>query len=265
MLEFRNVTSGYHDTEILKGISFNIEKGDFVGIIGPNGSGKSTLLKTATKIIKISKGEVLLEGKPINEISLREMSTRIAIVPQDTLFMFPFKVMDIVLMGRIPFINDRFGKESKKDLEIAEGSLRSVDALHLRDRYLDELSGGERQRVIIAKALAQEPAVLFLDEPTTHLDIQHQVDIFSLLSNLNREKNITVIAIMHDLNLASSYCNDLILLSEGRVKKQGTPQEVLDYKIIEEVYKTVVIVKDNPISKRPHVFLVKQERKLFPN
>jgi iron complex transport system ATP-binding protein len=180
-----------------------------------------------------------------------------AVVPQDTVFMFPFRVIDVVLMGRIPYIN-RFGFESRKDLKIALEALEFVDALNLKDRFIDELSGGERQRVIIAKALTQEPRILFLDEPTTHLDINHQVQIFGLLRKMNRESGLTIVAILHDLNLASDYCDKLILMDNGAIKRKGAPAEVLDYKIIEEVYKTVVIVKENPLTSRPHVFLVKK-------
>ena len=257
MLHFLDVTSGYGKTEILKDVTFSIDPRDFIGIIGPNGSGKSTLLRTATKVLEPFKGEVYLEKKKLKEISLKEMARLAAVVPQDTLFMFPFKVLDVVLMGRIPYIS-RLGFESKEDLRIAFEALERVDAIHLRDRFIDELSGGERQRVVIAKALAQKPKILFLDEPTTHLDISHQIEIFSLLKKLNKESGLSVVAILHDLNLASLYCDRLILLSEGRIKKYGTPLEVLDYKIIEEVYKTQVIVKENPITSRPHVFLVKR-------
>lgn len=257
MLHFLDVRSGYGNIEILKGLTFSIDPGDFIGIIGPNGSGKSTLLRTATKVLKPFKGEIYLEKEKLQDISLKEMARLVAVVPQDTLFMFPFKVLDVVLMGRIPYIS-RLGFESREDLKIAFEALESVDAMHLKDRFVDELSGGERQRIIIAKALAQRPRILFLDEPTTHLDISHQIEIFSLLKNLNRESGLTVVAILHDLNLASLYCDKLILLSEGKIRKHGTPNEVLDYRIIEEVYKTQVVVKENPLTSRPHVFLVRR-------
>jgi iron complex transport system ATP-binding protein len=253
MFYFSNVSAGYNNLEILKNVSFKIEKGDFTGIIGPNGSGKTTLLRTATKLIKPFKGEVFIEGKNLEKVSLKELATVMACVPQDTAFMFPFRVIDVVLMGRIPYIN-RFGSESPKDLKIALEALEFVGAGDLKDRFIDELSGGERQRVIIAKALAQQPRILFLDEPTTHLDINHQVQIFELLRKLNKDTGLTIAAIMHDLNLASDYCDKLILLSGGMIKSKGAPSEVLDYKIIEEVYKTVVIVKENPLTSRPHVF-----------
>lgn len=257
MFSFSGIWSGYNNIEILKDVSFDIKKGDFTGIIGPNGSGKTTLLRTATKMIKPFKGEVLLEEKNLADMNLKELATVMACVPQDTSFMFPFRVMDVVLMGRIPYIK-RFGVESRKDLKISLDALEFVDAVHLKDRFIDELSGGERQRVIIAKALAQEPKILFLDEPTTHLDINHQVQIFGLLKKMNRDSGLTIVAILHDLNLASDYCDSLILLDNGMIKTKGAPNEVLNYRTIEEVYKTVVIVKENPLTSRPHIFLVKK-------
>jgi len=258
MFNFSNVSAGYNSIEILKGVSFDIEKGDFTGIIGPNGSGKTTLLRSATKTIPLFKGEIFLEGKNLEDIPLREFATVAAVVPQDTAFMFPFRVMDVVLMGRIPYIS-RFGFESRKDINIALEALEFTDAVHLKDRFIDELSGGERQRVIIAKALAQRPRILFLDEPTTHLDISHQVQIFELLRKMNRDSGLTIVAIMHDLNLASDYCDKLILMDNGGIKRKGSPAEVIDYKTIEDVYRTVVIVKENPLTSRPHVFLVKKD------
>ena len=257
MFYFSDVWAGYGNVEILKNVSFNIEKGDFTGIIGPNGSGKTTILRTATRIIKPFKGEIFLEEKNLADMPLKELATIAAVVPQDTVFIFPFRVIDVVLMGRIPYIN-RFGFESKKDLRIALEALEFVDALHLKDRFIDELSGGERQRVIIAKAIAQQPKILFLDEPIIHLDIGHQVQTFELLRKMNRDSGLTIVSILHDLNLASDYCDKLILLDNGMIKSKGAPEEVLDYKTIEDVYKTFVIIKENPLTSRPHVFLVKK-------
>jgi len=258
MLKFKHVSSGYNNIEVLNDVSFEIAKGDFTGIIGPNGSGKTTLLRAATKIIKPFKGEIFLEGKNLADMSLKELAAIMAVVPQDTAFMFPFRVIDVVLMGRTPYMK-RFGFESKEDLKIVLDALEFVDVLHLKDRFIDELSGGERQRVIIAKAIAQEPRILLLDEPTTHLDISHQVQIFDLLKRMNKESGLTIVSILHDLNLASDYCDKLILLKDGMIKSKGTPKEVLDYKTIEEVYETVVIVKENPLTLRPHIFLVKKD------
>ncbi len=256
MLDFLNVSSGYGKKEALMDITFSIKRGGFLGVIGPNGSGKSTLLRTATRVIRPFKGEVRLGNKKIEEMTLRQIARIVGVVSQDALFIFPFKVIDIVLMGRIPYVN-RFSFGSKEDLRIASEALDAVDALRLRGRFIDELSAGEAQRVIIARALAQKPQILFMDEPTTHLDISHQVEVFSLLRRLNKGSGLTVVTILHDLNLASEYCDELLLLKEGRIRSQGTPDEVLSYGLIEEVYKTPVIVKKNPLTSRPHVFTVK--------
>jgi len=257
MLIFTNVSSGYRRRPVLKNITFTINKGDFTGIIGPNGAGKSTLLKTATKILRLYSGEIFLDNRQLSSLSRNEIARIIAVVSQEQTFIFPYKVMDVVLLGRIPYAKG-IGLCTRADLKIACEALEAVGAIHLRDAYIDELSSGERQRVIIARALAQQPKLLFLDEPTSHLDISHQVEIFSLLTRLNKENHLTIVAILHDLNLASEYCNDLILLEDGQVRIKGSPKDVLDYRIIEDVYKTCVIVKENPLTARPYVFVIKK-------
>jgi iron complex transport system ATP-binding protein len=158
-------------------------------------------------------------------------------------------------MGRYPYI-ERFQKLSDQDNQVIEDSMKLIDIEHLSDRKLSELSGGERQRVYICQSLVQEPQLILLDEPTSHLDISHQVQILDLLTKLNKQKNITVIIILHDLNLASEYCDRLILLNQGKIVKDDTVKNVLKYDIIEQVYKTIVVVLENPVSKRPHIVLV---------
>ncbi|TBR18866.1 ABC transporter ATP-binding protein, partial [bacterium] len=189
----------------------------------------------------------------------KEFSQKTAFVPQDTAINFSFTVFEIVLMGRIPHLK-RMQPETKKDLSIAEGALTVTDVLHLKDKMINEISAGERQRVIIARALTQEPVLLFLDEPTSHLDISHQVQILDLLRKLNRDKMLTVVMVLHDLNLAGEYCNRIIMFDEGRIFKDGSPREVLSYQNIEKVYKTVVVVNSNPITNKPYVFLVPQTK-----
>jgi iron complex transport system ATP-binding protein len=162
-------------------------------------------------------------------------------------------------MGRIPHLA-RLQSETEKDFAIAENALRLTDALSLKDKEINALSAGERQRVIVAKALTQQPILLFLDEPTSHLDIAHQIQILDLLKKLNRQTQLTIIVVLHDLNLASEYCQKLILLKEGEVFKAGSPEEVLTYQNIEAVYQTVVVVNKNPLSAKPFILLVPQER-----
>jgi iron complex transport system ATP-binding protein len=158
-------------------------------------------------------------------------------------------------MGRIPHLK-RLQFETQRDLKIAQDALAMTDTPHLKEKMINELSSGERQRVIIAKALAQEPSLLFLDEPTSHLDIGHQIQILDLLKKLNRQNNLTIVMVLHDLNLASEYCSRIVLLNEGRIFKQGSPAEVLTYQNIEAVYRTVVVVNNNPLNSKPYVVLV---------
>ena len=259
LLKISNLSGGYGEKTVIKDISLKINKGDFMGLIGPNGCGKTTLLRLLSKIIKAKSGVVHLEGEDIAKMGLKEFCKKAAFVQQDTFINFPFTVFEIVMMGRIPHLK-RLQQETKKDLDIVNNALEMTDTLSLKDKFINELSSGERQRVIIAKALAQEPSLLFLDEPTSHLDIGHQIQILDLLSKLNRQNNLTILIVMHDLNLASEYCNRLVLLNEGEIFKEGQPSDVLTYQNIEAVYKTIVVVNDNPISSKPYVILVAGRR-----
>jgi iron complex transport system ATP-binding protein len=258
LLNIGGITGGYYNQTVIKNISLEVKRGEFLGIIGPNGSGKSTLLKLISRVLTPEKGEIRLEDKDITQMDRKDFSRKVAFVPQDTLIAFAFSVWEIVLMGRIPHLG-RLQFESKNDFLIAENALRLTDVSYLRQKDIDELSAGERQRVIIAKALTQEPMLLLLDEPTSHLDIGHQIQILDLLKRLNREKNLTIVIVLHDLNLASEYCDRLILINKGEVFKQGPVEEVLTYQNIEEVYNTTVIVRDNPVTKKPFVLVVSNE------
>ncbi|HAJ56248.1 MAG TPA: heme ABC transporter ATP-binding protein [Candidatus Omnitrophica bacterium] len=260
LISTENLTGGYGKSAVIRDVSFDIKKGDFLGIIGPNGSGKSTLLKLMSRVLTPQSGRVTLDKTDIRHMGLKGLSQKIAFVPQETLINFSFSVEEIVLMGRIPHLK-RLQHETKNDHAIVQRSLQETDTVNLKDKYINELSAGERQRAIIARALAQEPAILFLDEPTSHLDIGHQIQMLNLLKKLNRERSLTVLIVLHDLNLASEYCDRLILLEKGRIFKVGAPHEVLTYQNIEKVYKTIVVVNENPISKKPYVLLVSGERK----
>ncbi len=260
MLEINNLTCGYDSKFILQDIDFKVENKELMGIIGPNGSGKTTLLRAITKVLKPKKGEIFFEGENIWQMGFRDLAKKIAAVSQN-LVLNQMTVEEFVLLGRIPHYQKFQFLETKEDLEIAEKSLELTDIFKLKDRAISEISGGERQLVLIARALAQEPKLLLLDEPTAHLDIAHQVKILDLIKRLNKEFGLTVIMVLHDLNLASEYCQRLVLINEGRIYKIGTPFEVLNYKIIEEVYKTVVVVEKNPISFKPYILVVSEEER----
>jgi iron complex transport system ATP-binding protein len=256
ILHVGDLCGGYGEEPVIKGISFDIKEGEFAGIIGPNGSGKSTLLKLMSRALPFQSGNVQFNGNNIRAISMKEYCRQVSFVSSAGSFEgFPFSVWDVVLMGRMPHLG-RFEKETETDFEAAEESLRLTNTLSLKDKAIDELSAGERQRVLIARALCQRPRLLFLDEPTAHLDIGHQIQILNLMQKLNREKNLTIIMVIHDLNLAGEYCDRLMLLNNGTISKDGTPEKVLTYQNIETVYKTVVVVKTNPISSKPFVVLV---------
>ena len=254
-----NISAGYDRRQVVKNINLKIQKGDFLGIIGPNGSGKSTLLRVMSRVLSPQSGEILLEGQRIQRVGLKAFCRQVAFVPQDTLINFSFTVWEIVLMGRIPYLK-RLQFETKNDFAIAENALNLTDTLSIKEREISGLSAGERQRVVIAKALAQEPILLLLDEPTSHLDIGHQVQIMNLLKGLNQKEKLTIVIVLHDLNLASEYCRRLVLLNNGAIFKQGTPEEVLTYQNIEQVYKTVVVVNKNPISFKPYILLAGAEQ-----
>ncbi len=260
MLELKNMTCGYDSKFVLQHIDFKVEAKEIVGIIGPNGSGKTTLLRAITRILKLKKGAVLLEGRDIWQMRFKELARKTAVVPQN-FGGVDMSVEEFVLLGRIPHLERLQFFESKMDLLIAERCLSLTDTFKLKDKLMSDISGGERQLALIARALAQEPRLLLLDEPTSHLDITHQVSILDLIKRLNKELGLTVIMVLHDLNLASEYCDRLILLNDGQIHKIGHPDEVLNYQTIEEVYKTIVVVRKNPISSKPCILLVSEEER----
>ena len=258
MLELQSVSAGYSGKPIISDISFKAESGSFWGIIGPNGAGKTTLFRTISRIINPLSGNILYEGKDVSGIPRHELVKTVTTMLPLFDIPFSFSVEEFVMLGRFPH-QKRFEKPSDDDVNAVEQSLAFTDTLAFKHRKLNELSGGERQRVILAQALAQKPKLLLLDEPTAYLDIGHQIAMLDLVKKLNKTEDLTVITILHDLNLASEYCEKLLLMNNGRVHKVGTPEEVLTYKNIEQVYKTVVVVRENPISLKPYVIAVSEE------
>ncbi len=255
MITVKNLSCGYGSMRILDDVSFEIKKGEHFGIIGPNGSGKTTLLKSITKLIKPESGTVIIDGKDTKKWGIKELSKKLAVASQNT--QAPnMTVEDFVLLGRIPYYKRFQLVESQRDIDISEHCMELTGTLKFKNRYMAELSGGERQLVFIARALSQEPEIILLDEPITHLDISHQVKVLDIIKTLNGQKGLTAVTVIHDLNLASEYCDRLLLLNNGGVYNIGLPSEVLTYQAIEEVYKTIVIVKESPLSKKPYVFVV---------
>jgi iron complex transport system ATP-binding protein len=251
-LELEEVDAYYSSVKVLEGIEFAAARGELLGIIGPNGSGKTTLLRTIARILKPRTGAILLDGKAVLQMKDREFSRMFASVPQDTAVNFEFSALDIVLMGRNPHLG-RLQLESERDMAIARRCMERTNCWHLAERPVTELSGGERQLVIIARALTQEPKVLLLDEPTSHLDINYQLAIMELLKQLTTQEDLIIIAVIHDLNLAAQYCDRLVLLRTGRIVAIGSQVEVLTAENIKTAFGADVIVKRHPITNQCYV------------
>jgi iron complex transport system ATP-binding protein len=251
MLEIKGISCGYGRRIVLRDVGFGVQKKEFVGVIGPNGSGKTTLMRAINGFLPLTKGAILLEGREIQRMVRRDLATKVAVVTQAPEGVPPLSVEEFVLLGRIPHWGRLQLLETKQDVEIAERAMVLTKIEHLRTRRMEELSGGERQLVFVARALAQEPRLLFLDEPTAHLDIGHQVQIMDLLRQLNRERSLTIVVVLHDLTLAGLYCERLVLLHEGRLHRIGPPTGVLKEEVIEEVYRTGVTVMETPVGGRP--------------
>jgi len=254
ILEISNLSVGYNKKIIVDDLSFKINSSTFYGIIGPNGAGKSTLFKAASGVLKPWKGSIKLKGKNIYHMPRRELASMVAAVPQFQEAFFPFRVKEYVQMGRYPK-RGRFGMLQSSDHQIVDEALKSMRLEALIHKRIDELSGGELQRVHISQALAQEPEILMLDEPTSHLDIGHQTIVLNLIKRRCLSIGIPILMIAHDLNLAAAYCDRLLLLKNGRVFAEGTPSEVLTKRNIENVYDTSVEIITEESSNYPHIFL----------
>jgi iron complex transport system ATP-binding protein len=248
------INIGYHYGQewSLKGINLSLRAGEIVGILGPNGSGKSTLLKIMDGLIKPMEGEIIIGGKPFHDIKRSDFARQAAMVAQENHFRFSFSAIEVALMGRFPHLK-RLQFEGRRDMEIAFNALKATHTLHLADRSIHDLSEGEKQRVFIARALAQEPRIILLDEPTSFLDLKFKREIFLLISTLCREKELSVVLVSHDIDLAAHYCHRVIMLKNGRVYAEGSPDDVVTAENIEGVYDCPVTVDMNPISGRPRV------------
>jgi cobalamin transport system ATP-binding protein len=240
------------DAEVLRGLDLEIGAGDFLGLLGPNGAGKTTVIRLLSGVVDATAGRVLLDGRPVAERSPRDLARDVAVVPQEAGPTFSFLVEEVVLMGRSPHL-ERLAFEGEHDRRIVADALRETDTEILAGREMGSLSGGERQRVLIARALAQEPRLLLLDEPTSFLDLRHRFELYRLLDRLNRERGLTVLAVSHDINLAARHCRRIAFLRDGRIVRQGPPEDVLTESILREVYDVDVHIVRNPESNVPFV------------
>ncbi len=255
LLKVHDIECRYGAHPALQGVSLVVPRGAFLGLIGPNAAGKSTLLKILAHTLKPRRGVVLFNGKELDTISRRSFAQKVSVVPQQATVGFPFSVYEVVMMGRHPHLG-RFARESKRDFALVREAMEAANCWHLRDRSILEISGGERQRVILARALAQEPEVILLDEPTTHLDLTAQLEILGVLKNLNTSQGLTVLAVFHDLNLAAQFSDQMILLQEGKIFAAGSPESVLTTDKIRTVYRTDVLVIKHPLTGKPQVVLL---------
>lgn len=257
-VEARNICLAYNGKKVLENLSFHIESGEFFIIIGPNGAGKSSLLTTLAATGKKAAGTISLFARELHQYRRQELARIAALVPQGLESGFPFKVADTVLMGRSPHVG-LLGIETKKDHAIATHAMAATDTLHLAGRTLDQLSGGEKQRVSIARAICQQPRILFLDEPTAALDLAHQIRIMDLLEKLRRENGITICMVSHDINLAAMYAGRLLLLKNGRLVACGGPEDVLRRELLEKSYECRLLVDENPLCRTRRVLPVPEK------
>lgn len=238
---------------VLKDITFDVEEREFLGVMGPNGSGKTTLLRCLTRYLPSDARTIMVDMRPLHTLTDKQVAAMFAVVPQSSQTDFPFTVRDIVTMGRIPHIHGRLMSARKEDAEVVAEAMESTGCAHLADRPFSELSGGERQRAVIARALAQEPKVLLLDEPTVYLDISGQLEMMDLVRRLNRERGLTIVAVLHDINLASRYCDRIALLNQGRLESIGAPSDVLTPETILGVYGVDVAVRRDPFTNAVYI------------
>lgn len=235
MIAIDSLKFSYNGKPTLDNVTLRIKEGEFAGIIGPNGAGKSTLIRMLSKMLEPASGSITLRGKPLGDISIRELAQDMAVLPAETFFAYDFTVREIVKMGRAPHLGF-WSEGGALDDGIVERALEACGIAKLAERNIHSLSSGERQMVFLAQALAQEPKILLLDEPTVHLDIQHQIQVFRHLREWNEKRNMTVLVISHDLNVASQFCRRLILFHEGAIVTDGAPKEVLTEDNIQRVY-----------------------------
>jgi iron complex transport system ATP-binding protein len=261
LVAFRNVSFAYPASAergarpfAIATLSFEISAGEIIGVIGPNSSGKTTLIRLLTRVLEPAAGEICFEGLPVRRLSRTDLARRVAVVPQGMLPQLPFTVGELVLMGRYPHDPGRYF-ESPRDRAVAREAMDATGVLELADMPFEHLSGGERQRAVLARALAQEPRLLVLDEPTAHLDLRYQVEAAALLRRLNRERGTTILLVSHDLNLAAEVCDRLLLLHGGRAASIGSPEAVLDEALLAAVFGCGVVVDKSETTRRPIVRL----------
>ena len=255
VIQLEKVFAGYGANDVLEDVTMEVSAGDFIGILGPNGSGKSTLLRVLTRILPVRKGMFRLFGQDAAAYSNRQLARKIAVIPQHTRITFPILGIEIVIMGRYPYKKGVFSSYSKADYAMALSALEALDATHLAGRNADTLSGGETSLLAIGRAIAQAPHVLLADEATASLDLSKKLQVFELLTNMNRVHGLTVVSVMHDINLASLYCKHLMFLKDGRIVFHGPVEDVLTSENLKSIYNVEVEVVKHPTRYKPQVLM----------
>ena len=258
MLQGERLSAGYNGRIVLHDFSITLTPGEVVALVGPNGSGKTTALRVLTRILTPLTGTLTLDGRPVSAYPPAEFARKVAYAPQVSLPEMGFRVYELVLMGRYPH-QKGFWSITDTDRQAAREAMESLEIWHLRERLISQLSSGERQRVNLARALTQSARYLLLDEPTAHLDLRHQVRLLARLRHWCDARQMAMLVVLHDLNLASEYADRLILLSEGSIVVQGTPAEVLTPEKLEMVYRVPTLVRPHPLTGRPIVFALEPE------
>ncbi|MBD8032637.1 adenosylcobinamide amidohydrolase [Solibacillus merdavium] len=256
MLKVNELSGGYDGKQIVKNMTFHVEKGKILGILGPNGSGKSTLLKMISGVLKPTRGGILIEDRPINSYDIKQLAKKMAVLPQLNASVFTNSVYDAVSLGRYPHQSGFFSTWSKEDENLVQRAMESTGVSHYRNQHLEFLSGGEQQRVFIAQALAQDSELLLLDEPTNHLDIAHQKQILDMIRMQVELNGLTVVSIFHDINLASLYCDELLLIENGEIRAFGEPHEVIMQDQIADVYKARIVTYPHPELPKPQITML---------
>ncbi|MEA1909272.1 MAG: ABC transporter ATP-binding protein [Euryarchaeota archaeon] len=254
-LKVEDVEFGYNGTLVLEGISIDLDRSEIIGIVGPNGAGKSTLIRCIDRILTPRGGTILLDGADMGKMTRMEIAKEMGYVPQTTTRVFPATVFDTVLMGRRPHLG---WKSSVDDVDIVLGVLELLGIMEFAMRDFNEISGGQQQKVLIARALAQEADILLLDEPTSNLDIRHQLEVMEIMQGIVRAKSISAIVAIHDLNLASRYTDRLLMMNGGRIFAAGDPESVLTVENIRRAYGVEALVKSD--GERPYIIPVRPVR-----
>jgi len=253
MIRINNVSTGYYNQKVIDGLSLTFRRGEFCSILGPNGAGKTTLLKAIIGYLPLITGQIEIEKRDLSDWSRKELARKISIIPQEISYQFDYTVTELVLMGRYPYLN-YWQTYRSLDRQEVETVLEELHLQPLRDKPYSQLSGGEKQRVNIARALVQNTAIILLDEALVHLDINHQLDIITLLADINLKHNKLIILISHNINLSADYCDRIIILKDGKLFTEGRAEEVLTAANLRAVYGTDLQVFTNPFSGKPNIF-----------